>query len=163
MFHVRSIYPGNERIEEGTFHLQPTNPQADAVCNLFTEYLKHRPAEFRDKLSFLKKGDFEMDWSAAPGGVALVSLFQGSKPASMGVLVSGLDPSTDATMLEVFHDNVLAPLFGECYSGALQSPERPLLLQVVFAGPEWAPALQLLGTSLASVYFRRMLHADTNR
>ncbi len=157
MFHVRSIYPGNDRIEEGTFQLQPSNPQADAICKLFTEYLKNRPPEFRDKLSFLKRGGFEMDWSSAPGGVALVSIFQGADPASMGVLVAGLDADTDAMMLEVFRENVLCPLFGDCYGEVLHATERPMLLQVIFAGPEWTATLQLLGASLASVYFRRIL------
>ena len=159
MFHVRSIYPGTERIEEGTFELQPTNPQGEAVCKLFSEFLSGRPPQFRDKLSFLKKGDFAIDWSAAPGGVALVSLLQSGAPAALGVLVSGLQKDTDAMMLEVFHENVLAPLFEDSYDHAITIPDRPMLLQVMFADPEWVPALRLLGASLASVYFRSVMQA----
>jgi len=39
-----------------------------------------------------------------------------------------------------------------------QVRDRPLLLQLLFPGsPEWMPAVQLLSTALASVYFRAIL------
>jgi len=106
----------------------------------------------------MKKGDFELDWSAVTGGVALASLFQGETPASMSVLLAGLSPETDSMMLDVFRENVLAPLFGEEFDRVCRECERPLVVQVVFPGsPEWLPAVQLLGVSLASVYFRTLL------
>ena len=69
MFHVRCIHPDQGRIEANRFELQPTNSQGEAVCDLFRRYLADRPATFRDKLPFLRKGDIELDWSAATGGV----------------------------------------------------------------------------------------------
>ena len=159
MFYVRSIHPEREQVEEHAYDLVPSDPQAQAVCKLFSEFLHGRPAQFRDKLSFLKKGSFELDWSAVPGGVALVSLLQEGEPAALGVLLSGLQHETDFLMLEVFQENVLAPLFGDRFSQAVQCENRPLLLQVVFTDPEWEPALHLLEVSLASVYFRGVRQA----
>ena len=160
VFHVRSIFPDQPCVEESSFDLTPTTPQAEAVCCLFERYLSVRPAVFRDRLSFLKKGDLELDWSAATGGVALASIYQHSAPASIGVMLSGAHPQTDATMLEVFREHVLAPLFGADFDYALVVDVRPLVVQVVFPGaPEWVPALQLLTASLASVYFRTLIQA----
>ena len=158
MLHVRSIHPDQNRVEEATFALTPTNPQGEAVCSLIERFLVGRPPAFRERLSFLKKGDFELDWSAITGGVALASLFQGETPASMSVLVAGASPETDAMMIEVFRENVLTPLFGDEFNHVCAFEARPLLLQVVFPGsPEWLPAVQLLTVSLASVYFRTVL------
>lgn len=160
VFHVRSIYPCEDRVDASTFELCPTNPQGEAVCSLFAEFMKDKPPEFRSRLTFLKKGDFEIDWSAVPGGVALVSMLQESQTASMGILVTGIKADTDSMMLDVFEENVLQPLFGDSYSDLRQIPDRPLLLQVIFAAGEWAPAHHLLGTALASVYFRSILHGE---
>lgn len=155
MLHVRSIFPDQGRVEATSFDLKPGNPQGEAVCSLIERYFCHRPAAFRDRLSFLRKGDFELDWSAVHGGVALASLFQAQAPASMSVLVAGLEPETDLMMLEVFRENVLNPLFCGEFDSAVEVDVRPLLLQVVFPGePQWLPAIQLLTVSLASVYFR---------
>ncbi|MBC7925686.1 MAG: hypothetical protein H7039_08520 [Bryobacteraceae bacterium] len=158
MLHVRSIYPDQGRVEETSFGLAPTNPQGEAVCTLMERYFANRPAAFRDQLSFLKKGDFALDWSAVTGGVALASLFQGESPASMSVLMAGVCPETDAIMLEVFRENVLVPLFDGEFDHVCKVQCRPLLIQVIFPGlPEWLPAVQLLSVSLASVYFRSVL------
>jgi hypothetical protein len=158
VFHVRSIFPDADRVDAESFELHPTNPQGEAVCSLFEKFFENRPPAFRDKLSFLKRGDFDLDWSTAPGGVALASFFQGREPVCMGVLLSGVDRSTDEMMLEVFRENVLIPLFEGAFDEATQVSERPLVVQVMFPGsPEWGPALHLLSTALASVYFRAVL------
>lgn len=163
LLHVRNIIPDEGRVEESCFDLTPTNPQGEAVCSLIERYFTNRPAAFRDRLSFLKKGDFELDWSAISGGVALASLFQGAAPASMSVLLAGVSPENDVMMLEVFRENVLAPLFGDEFDCVCQEQQRPLIIQVMFPGsPEWLPAVQLLNVSLASVYFRTMLRAPGN-
>src|SRR3977135_2503937 len=111
MFYVRNIYLEEARVEEGKLDLVPTNEQGQAVCALMAEFLTNRPPEFREKLSFLKKGDLELDWSAVAGGVALASLFESSEPATMSVLVPGVRAEADRMMLEMFRDNVLVPLF----------------------------------------------------
>ena len=98
MFHVRCIHPDQGRIEANSFELQPTNSQGEAVCDLFRRYLADRPATFRDKLPFLRKGDIELDWSAAKGGVALASLFSSGEPAAISVPLTGLDPEADRIM-----------------------------------------------------------------
>jgi len=160
LLHVRNIYPEEGRVEQTSLDLAPTNPQGEAVCSLIERYFTNRPPNFRDRLSFLKKGDFELDWSAVTGGVALASLFQGDTPASMSVLLTGLSPETDSMMLDVFRENVLAPLFGSEYDNVCSECERPLLVQVVFpCEPEWLPAVNLLTVSLASVYFRTLLRS----
>ena len=168
MFYVRNIYLEEARVEEGKFDLVPTNEQGQAVCAVMTEFLTNRPPEFRDRLSFLKKGDMELDWSAAPGGVALASLFESSEPATMSVLVTGVQPEADRMMLEMFRDNVLVPLFDgapvEHINKLIDVVDRPLLLQVLFPGaPEWAPTVQLLSTALASVFFRTMLQLSSEQ
>ncbi len=158
MLNVRTIYPCQGRVESTSFDLTPTNPQGEAVCSLIERFLVNRPPTFRDRLSFMKKGDFELDWSAVTGGVALASLFQGETPASMSVLLAGVSPDTDSMMLEVFRENVLEPLFDGEFDHVCAVDCRPLLLQVVFPGsPEWQPAVELLSVSFASVYFRTVL------
>ena len=158
MFHVRCIFPDQCRVDASSFELTPTNPQAEALCSLFERYLADRPSNFRDRLSFLRKGDLELDWSAAAGGVALASMYQNGTPASISVLVSGTDSCTDATMLQLFQENVLSPLFGSDFEAAICVELRPLVVQVIFPGsPEWIPAIQFLSASLASVYFRTVL------
>jgi hypothetical protein len=161
MFHVRCILPHQGRIEANQFDLQPADSQGEAVCDLFRRYLSDRPSQFRDRLPFLRRGDIELDWSAAEGGVALASLFCSSEPASISVLLSGVNPEADRMMTEVFRENVLDLLFGGEFYEVLEIPDRPLVVQVLFpCDPEWAPAVQLLSAALASVYFRDNLRPD---
>ena len=162
MFHVRCILPDQGRIETNRFDLEPTNQQGAAVCDLFRRYLRDRPSAFRDRLPFLKRGDIELDWSAAGGGVALASLFSSGEPASVSVLLAGQDSQSDALMVEAFRENVLDLLFGGAYAEVLEVQERPLVIQVLFpVDPEWRPAVQLLTAALASVYFRDVLHPES--
>ena len=158
VFHVRSIFPDQVRVAATSFALQPTNVEGEAVCSLFERFLSGRPASFREPLAFMKRGDFELDWSTVGNGVALASIFQAGEPACMGVLISGQDRCTDEMMLDVFRENVLAPLFGCEYDEVTKLDLRPLLIEVVFPGkPEWTPAVQLLSACLGSVYFRSVL------
>ena len=119
MFHVRCIFPEQGRIEANSFELKPTNSQGEAVCDLFHRFLADRPPEFRDRLPFLSRGDIELDWSAAAGGVALASLFCSGGPAAISVLLSGIDEQADAMMSEVFRENVLEVLFSGQFEEAL--------------------------------------------
>ncbi len=161
MFHVRCILPDQGRIEATSFALQPTNSQGEAVCDLFRRYLSDRPAAFRDRLSFLKRDDIELDWTSAEGGVALASIFCAGDPALISVLLTGINPASDEVMLEVFRENVLDLLFGGAFKEALEAPERPLLIQVLLPGdPEWQPVMQLLSAALASVYFSGILRPE---
>lgn len=158
---MQSILPGQGRVENTTFALTPDNPQAEAVCRLVEEFFANRPPSFQDKLGFLRKGDFSLDWSAAAGGIAMATVFQGEAPASVSVLVAGLDSGSDTRMLEAFRDAVLTPLFGDEYNDLLSVTDRPLLAQVILTDEaEWAPALQLVNVSLASVYFRTLLQVS---
>ena len=167
MFHVRNIYLEEARVEAGKFDIVPTNPQGEAVCALVAEFLTNRPPEFRDKLAFLKKGHFELDWSAVTGGVALASLFDEDQPATMAILLTGVEPEADRMMLDLFRDNVLRPVFDsappEQVNELVDVLERPLLMQALFPiSPEWAPTIQLLSTALASVYFRTILQLSAS-
>jgi hypothetical protein len=158
MFHVRCIFPQQGRIEANEFELQPTNSQGEAVCKLFQRFLADKPTAFRERLPFLRKGDIELDWSSAAGGVALASLFCSDQPAAISVLLTGKDPEADRMMAEVFRENVLDVLFTGEYEEALLVTDRPLVIQVMFpCDPEWTPAVQLLSAALASVYFQSIL------
>ena len=162
MFHIRCILPYEGRIEANQFDLQPTNSQGEAVCDLFRRYLADRPSQFRDRLPFLRRGDIELDWSAADGGVALASLFCSNEPACITVLLSGENREADHMMGEVFRENILDLLFAGQFSEVLETVERPLVIQVLFpCDPEWAPAVQLLSAALASVYFRDNINAKS--
>ena len=167
MFHVHNILLEGGRIESGQFELNPTSEEGQAVCTVFTEFLKNRPTAFREKIAFLKRGDFELDWSAADGGVALASWVESGETLAMGVLLTGVQSESDRMMLEMFVANVLVPLFGNVPEDEVkklaQVKDRPLLLQLLFPGsPEWMPAVQLLSTALASVYFRTILTLSKN-
>ena len=167
MFFVHNILLEDGQIESGQFELNPTSEEGQAVCRVFAEFLKNRPAAFRDKIGFMNRGDFELDWSAADGGVALASLVESGETLAMGVLLTGVQGESDRRMLEMFVANVLVPLFGNVPEDEVnklaQVSERPLLLQLLFPGsPEWAPAVQLLSTALASVYFKTILALAKN-
>jgi hypothetical protein len=158
MFHVRCIFPEQGRIEANSFELQPTNSQGEAVCELFRRFLADHPTTFRERLPFLRRGDIELDWSAAAGGVALASLFCSGDPAAISVLLSGIDAEADAMMREAFRENVLDVLLTDEFREVLEIQERPLVIQILFPNdPEWMPAMQLLAAALASVYFRSIL------
>ncbi|MBL8231456.1 MAG: hypothetical protein JNL98_23375 [Bryobacterales bacterium] len=158
MFTVRTIFPEQQRVETGSYELEPSNDQGKAVCALFLDFLSEQPTEFRATLPFLKKGDTELEWTAAEGGAALMTFYEAGEPLSMGILLSGVKRESDEQMMEALRQAVLEPVFGEEAGKYLEAPERPLLLNVIFPGnPELIPRTQLLATALASVFFRVML------
>lgn len=163
MFIVRTLRAGDSaspdgvRVEAAEFDLEPTLEQGRSVCNLFAEFLAERPAEFREVLPFLNKHEIELQWAAAAGGSAFASFFHQGRALAMAVLLAGADPESDTRMLEALSVSVLGPMLGEEAASRLgQMPERPgvLLLLPPHGQPELDPAVQLLVTALASVYFR---------
>ena len=61
-------------------------------------------------------------------------------------------------------DPYVAALVYEQAAALMESPERPLMLQLQMPDqPEKMPAVQLLSTALASVYFRAILALDGER
>lgn len=155
MFTVRTIRAEDGRVERSRFDLEPELPQGRAVCNLFAEFLSGRPGEFREKLPFVAKGDIELEWAAAAGGAAFAAFFSGGRPVTMGVLLNGADAEADDNMLAALRLSVLEPMFGEPAADMAADEDRPVLTMVVFGDqPEVVPAVQLLNTALASVYFR---------
>jgi hypothetical protein len=159
MFTVRTVHPEDGRAEVAQFDLEPTLPQGRTVCNLFADFLAGHPAEFREKLPFLNKGDIELQWAAASGGAAFAALFAGGQTLAIAVLLSGAGQEADAHMLEALSVSVVEPMLGQ---GALQPFEdRPGVLLLPFNDqPELLPTAHLLITALASVYFRAV-HAMT--
>src|SRR5260370_19540719 len=131
MFQVRSIHLDPLEVEGVQFEIEPTNEQGRAVCTLFTEFLKNRPPEFQDKIGFLKRGNFALDWASAEGGVAMATFSESGEPASMGVLLSGYDSAADKQMLALFHENILTPMLGDRVP-VLNDARRPALIQVLF-------------------------------
>jgi hypothetical protein len=151
MFTVRTVRPGNARVEAAQFDLEPQLPQGRTVCNLFAEFLAERPAEFRETLPFLSKLEIELQWAAAARGSAFASFFHEGKTLGMAVLLSGSEPESDSQMLQAINVSIFEPMLGT----AVEIEERPgVLLLEMDDRPELMPTLQLLITALASVYFR---------
>jgi hypothetical protein len=164
MFYVRTIHPLEKRVEVAGYDLQPTLEQGQAVCTLFGDFLAERPGEFRERLPFLNNSDIELQWAAAAGGAAFAAFFGGGETLSMGVLLSGVNEESDALMIDALREHAAGPMLGEDAERLLDSPERPLLLQMHMPDqPERLPAVQLLSTALASVYFRAILALDAEQ
>lgn len=154
-FTIRTLYPGEQRVDVQQFDLIPKTEQAEAVCDLFLRFLADRPPGFREELPFLKQGGTELEWAAAEGGSALATFYEGGEPLSMGILLSGLREESDERMLSELRTAIGEPLFGEHADVCMQAPERPVLLNVLFPEhPELIPRTQLLAAALSSVFFR---------
>jgi len=157
MFSVRTIHPEENRVEAASFDLVPPLEQGQKVCELVGDFLANRPAEFRERIPFLNRVELELQWAAASGGAAFYAFFHAGETVSMGVLVSGVDATSDSQMLEAW-SGIANPMLGADGAALLQAPERPLMMGLQMPGyPELVPALQLLSTALASVYFRAIL------
>ncbi len=157
MFTVRTVFPEQQRVEVANFDLIPSHERGQAVCSLFLDFLAGRPAEFREQLPFLKKGEIELEWASGGGGAALASFYESGMPLSMGILLAGLRTESDGQMLQALRQ-IVEPVFGEATHQMMDAPERPLMVNVVFPGnPELVPQIQLLSTALASVFFRAMI------
>ncbi len=148
MFYVQALHLETGEMESGKLDLVPKVAEGEKICGLFADWLGGQPAAFQAKIPFLKKGDVELQWNAAAGGVAYASLVENGEPLSLSVLLAGVDAEADAGMLDGF--------LGLLPDGLFQpAKERPLLATLVFPGrPEATPLLQLLTTALASVFFR---------
>ena len=157
MFHIRTIHLAEKRQDQAAYELAPTNPEGQQVCAMFAGFLAERPPEFRERLPFLRR-DLELEWTAAPGGVALASFHTGQAPCSMGILLAGVDAEADRIMLDAWRDNVIGPLMGGDAGDYGLAAERPLLINVLFPeAAEFGSALELMAAALASVYFRNAL------
>ena len=156
-FTLHLVRPESRSVESGQFELQPKHEEARKILGLMKEFFRSRPPEFRDKLAFLKKSDLELEWLAAPGGVAFVSLFQANEPVSMCVLLSGMENEADLGILTGYRSGVVEPFFGQLTpeeERQIFSKERPLALLTVVPGqPELTPTIHLLHTALAAVFF----------
>jgi hypothetical protein len=164
MFYVRTIHPEQMRVEVAGFDLEPELEQGQVVCKLFSSFLADHPGEFRERLPFLNNSDIELQWAAASGGAAFAAFFAGGEAISIGVLLTGVNEESDTLMLDALRESVAGPMLGARAAELLESPERPLLLQLQMAEqPEKIPAVQLLSTALASVYFRAVLALDAEQ
>ncbi len=156
-FTLRLLRPDSRSVESGQFDVQPEHEQARKIVDLMKEFFRSRPPEFRDKLSFLNKSELEMEWLAAPGGVAFVSLLQANEPVSICVLLSGKEQEADLGILTGYRSGVVEPFFGQLQAEEerqIFSTERPLALLTVVPGqPELTPTIHLLHTALAAVFF----------
>ncbi len=156
-FTLRLLRPESRTVESGQFDVQPEHEEARKILGLMKEFFRSRPPQFRDKLAFLKKHELEMEWLAAPGGVAFVSLLQGNEPVSMCVLLSGKESEADLGILTGYRSGVVEPFFGELTAEEerqIFSSERPLALLTIVPGqPELTPTIHLLHTALAAVFF----------
>lgn len=157
-FTARTFYPDQDRVEASEFDLLPEQEQAQAICDLFLDFLSEQPLEFRKPLPFINNANIELEWAAAEGGAALASFYHDNEPLSMAILLTGIQPEADSRMLEGLRQAVLEPVLGDQSAKHLDSTERPLLFHVIFPGrPEYSPRAQILATALASVFFRAVL------
>jgi hypothetical protein len=131
--------------------LVPQVEEGEKICGLFAEWLGGQPGQFREPIPFLTRGDMELEWDAAAGGVAMAGLYSGREALSMSLLLSGIDAEADQGILNGFLQ-MMPP-------GAFQpAAERPLLITLLVPEiPEAIPTIQLLTTALASVFFRTVL------
>lgn len=159
-FEVRFLDLEAARVESRTFEMEPSHEQAAKVCGLIDEFLKGQPREFRARLPFLTRGDWELEWSAAEGGVAFVVFHESGEPATMGVMVSGEDPAASQGILEGFRDSILGPALDRFVPedrDRVFAGSGPMVVMTAMPGrPELLPTLHLLNTSLAAVFFRRL-------
>jgi hypothetical protein len=157
-FEVRVIEPESRRVERGAFDAEPEHEQAAKVVALMRQFVAGRPAAFRERLPFMNRGEWELDWHAGQGGVAFFSFHEGGEPASLGVLLSGRVPEADAGMSAGFEEAVLTPLLGGLKPEErekLFGGEGPRLVMMLLPGrPELNPAVQLLNAALGAVFFR---------
>ena len=158
MFTLRAI--GADGKQAGTFEyeLTPSSEEGQKLCALFAELLANRPPEFRDKLEFVNRGEFELEWTAAAGGAAMASFYSEGRPVCLGILVSGMQPSVDSMMIEAFEQTVLRLIYGDESMEIARLAERPCILFASMPETEqWTGAAQLMYAAIGSVYFRAVL------
>lgn len=162
-FDVRVLELESRRVQSARFDMEPQLEQAAKVVALMRAFVAGRPPEFRERLPFMKQGDWVADWKAAGDGVAFLSFHEAGEPVSLAILLSGIDPAADAGMSSGFEQAVLNPMMG-----TLRPEEReklfggagPRLIMLLVPGrPELNPAAQLLNAALAAVFFRAVHQA----
>jgi hypothetical protein len=148
-FEVRLLRLEDNAVEQGSFELEPSMEQAAAVCRLMRELLSARPSQFRDKVAFLKRGDIELEWNAAEGGVAFATFYEAGEPLTVAALAYESGSEAGRGVREGFFQMLRAKPFD-----GLPDDSTPLLLIAALPGrPESLPLMQLLNTTLAAVYF----------
>ena len=148
-FELRVVHMESGRLERGLYDCAPELEQAAALIRLVREFMLGRPAQFRERLPFLKRGDIELEWAAATEDVAFATFYESGKAATLSVFA--YDPSTEAGR------GVLDGLRQTLGLGAAETEPTPGPLVVVAAmpgNPEWLPTLHLLNTSLAATFFQ---------
>ncbi len=153
MFESRTIFLDPPSVHAGSFEIRPSGEHAERVCALFADFLLNRPPEFRDRIGFLNRGNFELDWAAVQGGAALATWLESGEPICVSVMLSGQNHAADGQMASLFETNIL----GAKLPGEAVLDSRPAVLQVIFPGaPEWTPVVQLLSAALSAMYFRAL-------
>jgi hypothetical protein len=148
-FELRVVHMDSGRIDRGQYDCAPALEQAANVIRLVREFMAGRPAQFRERIPFLKRGNIELEWAAATEDVAFATFYESGKAATLAVFA--WDPSTEAGR------GVLDGLRQTLGLGAAETEPSPGPLVVVAAlpaDPEWLPILHLLNTSLAATFFQ---------
>lgn len=163
-FDVRVIELEPRRVQSGKFDMEPRHEQAAKVVALMRSFVAGQPAEFRERLPFMKEGDWVADWKAASDGVAFVSFHEAGEPVSLAVLLAGIDPAADMGMSGGFEQAVLNPMLGALKPeerGKLFGGDGPRLIVLLLPGrPELNSAVQLLNAALGAVFFRAVHRAE---
>lgn len=141
------------RIERGQYDCAPELEQAAGLIRLVREFMAGRSGQFRERIPFLKRGDIELEWAAADGGVAFATFYESGKAATLGVFA--FDPTSEAG------HGVLEGLRQTLGLGAAETEPTtgPLVVVAALPGePEWLPTLHLLNTSLAATFFQAVVN-----
>lgn len=150
------VHLDSGRIERGQYDCMPELEQAASVIRLIREFMSGRGGQFRERIPFLKRGDIELEWAAATGGVAFATFYESGKAATLGVFA--FDPTSEAGK------GVLDGLRQTLGLGAEEthSAGGPLVVVAALPGdPEWLPILHLLNTSLAATFFQAVAKRQT--
>jgi len=160
-FGVRLVLLPERHVESLEFDTEPDVEQARRICDLMANFLSNREPSFRDRIGFMKHGEWTLDWNAGPGGVAFAGVLHEGDLASVAVLRAGLDAAASAGVWDAFKESFLERAFGPLAAdeeGALGAAEGANIVIAMLPGkPELVPALQLINTALAAVFFRTVL------
>ena len=148
-FELRVIHLESGQIERGQYDCAPELEQAAEVIRLVQEFMAGQSTQFRKRVPFLKRGDIELEWAAATGGVAFATFYEAGVAATLSAFA--FDPNTEAG------HGVLQGLRQSLGLGAaeIEPTSGPLVVVAALPGkPEWLPTLHLLNTSLAATFFQ---------
>lgn len=148
-FELRVVHMESGRMERGQYDCAPALENAAEVIRLVREFMAGKSNQFRERIPFLKRGEIELEWAAATGGVAFATFYESNKAATLGVFA--FDPTSEAG------EGVLEGLRQTLGLGAAETEPSagPLVVVAALPGkPEWLPTLHLLNTSLAATFFQ---------